>query len=184
MILITLTANKVLFPHQWPSYRKHRSVQIQICLSWELEFFSLGLAQWGLTSACSLWHDMSWASACALCFVCSELPVFVGQKQVAAPSGLHCDSEPNTVKKVSFPYGPLGSRVLIFAMLDGVQVEENEAFWFWWHGSEWAVGGVKGCFVHFQRRSMQRNHQAEGWGHTHARRETKEPSKPRVFAQT
>lgn len=31
------------------------------------------LALQGLNGARSLWHDMSWAFACALCLVCTEL---------------------------------------------------------------------------------------------------------------
>lgn len=42
-------------------------------VSWSFACAELALR--GLTSARSLWHDMSWAFACALCLVCAELLV-------------------------------------------------------------------------------------------------------------
>lgn len=93
-------------------------------VSWS--FACAGLALRGLNVARSLWHDMSWAFACALCLVCAEL-VVLGVKsgwllQVASYPTLI----PLGLKGVCSKWLP-ESWVLISAMLDRVWVKGRRA---------------------------------------------------------
>lgn len=93
-------------------------------VSWSLACAELALR--GLNCARSLWHDMSWAFACALCLVCAEL-VVLGVKsgwllQVASYATLI----PLGLKGVCSKWLP-ESRVLISAMLDRVWVKARRA---------------------------------------------------------
>lgn len=89
-------------------------------VSWS--FACARLALRGLNGARSLWHDTSWAFACALCLVCAE-SVVLGVKsgwllQVASCATLI----PLGLKGVSSKWLP-ENRVLISAMLDRVWVK-------------------------------------------------------------
>lgn len=67
----------------------------------------LSLALRGLNGARSLWHDMSWAFACALCLFCTACLVLgVGGGGIAAPSGFIRDSDPVRVRRclVQMPF--------------------------------------------------------------------------------
>lgn len=86
----------------------------------------LELALRGLNGARSLWHDMSWASACALCLVCTEL-VALGVKsgrllQVASCATLI----PFRFKGLWSKWLP-ESRVLISAMHGRLRVKGRQA---------------------------------------------------------
>lgn len=122
-------------------------------VSWSLAFAELALR--GLNGARSLWHDMSWAFACALCLVCAELLV-LGVKsgwllQVASYKTLI----PLGLKGVCSKWLP-ENRVLISAMLDRVWVTARQALdvaasypWLW-AGSV----RVKGRSAHFEWHSL------------------------------
>lgn len=143
--------------------------------SWS--FACAGLAQRGLTSARSLWHDMSWAYACALCLVCAELLVFGVESGAAAPSDFSIGLWSHSGEKVAAPYGlqragPWSLLCLIGFGLkrDGLLIQHHVL----------AVGGLKVAlsilsWVSYRATSMQcrknqRTHTNTCWG------ENKEPT--------
>lgn len=118
-------------------------------MSWS--FACAVLALQGLNGARSLWHDMSWAYACALCLVFAEL-VVLGVKsgwlfQVASYVTLILLG----LKGVCSKWLP-ESWVLIFVMLDSIWVKgrctlDTAVTYAWlWAGSV----RVKGHFAHFE----------------------------------
>lgn len=122
-------------------------------MSWSSACAELALR--GLNGARSLWHDMSWAFACALCLVCTK-SVVLGVKsgwllQVASYATLI----PLGLKGVCSKWLP-ESRVLISATHDRVWVKVRRAldmaasYARLWAGS----ARVKGRSAHFEWHSL------------------------------
>lgn len=65
--LASILCNNELPIRNTEAYRLNSAYHV----SWSFACAELALR--GLNSARSLWHDMRWAFACALCLVCTEL---------------------------------------------------------------------------------------------------------------
>lgn len=141
-------------------------------MSWR--FACAGLARRGLNGARSLWHDMSWAFACALCLVCAEL-VVLGVKsgwllQVASYVTLILLG----LKGVCSKWLP-ESWVLISGMLDNIWVKGRGTLDMAASSARLWAGSVriKGHSAHFEWRSL--------WGKRHVRLEEAESKHKHMY---
>lgn len=122
-------------------------------VSWSFACAELALR--GLNGARSLWHDMSWAFACALCLVCAELVVLGVKSGWLLQVASYVTLIPLGLKGVCSKWLP-ESRALISATHDCVWVKGRPAldmaanYARLWAGSV----RVKGRSAHFEWHSL------------------------------